>query len=129
MSVLQHLQDVQYLSKKFIHLLTCSYPPTKAKWEESLNVFEKCLKVIKMPTQIIHAFIVCMVELSGYCSIDWSSCGRFTDGCRHIDNAAFSEQFHIIGWYNGCLGRIGNMWALADMAYNEELNEQYMTYQ
>jgi hypothetical protein len=102
------------------HVLNCDYPATRTCRNECLLQLEKELQQINTPN-----IVVCTI-LHGFS--DWllghrqsSRSHALTVGSLHgsdmLLTTAYTEQFHSIGWFQFCLGRISKKWSQAVHMY------------
>jgi hypothetical protein len=101
------------------HVLTCNHPTTRTCCDECLLQLEKDLQQINTPN-----IVICTI-LHGFS--DWllgqqsSRSQALTVGSlRGSDmllTTAYTEQFHSIGWFQLCLGRISKKWSKAVHMY------------
>ena len=101
------------------HVLTCSHTDAINHREKALGNLKATLQAIATPWPIIDA-ILCGFSI-------WTKDPTTTQaraptagslrGPDAILTTAFREQFHEIGWYHMCLGRISKLWASALCQY------------
>jgi hypothetical protein len=104
----------------FQHVLKCTSASTQSARQEALLRLEKLLVTIGTPALVIS------VIMGGF--RDWldpafqetrRSRPATFGSLRPVDiliTQAYTEQFHSIGWYQFCLGRISNRWHKAVQA-------------
>jgi hypothetical protein len=103
----------------FHHVLTCPHPDTTSFHTEQLLALQKTLQQIDTPPimvqTILHGFDS-WLSPSEQTRSRTPTYGSLLPGDIHL-TSAYYDQFHKIGWFQLCLGRINSKWAVVIRAY------------
>jgi hypothetical protein len=104
----------------FEHVLRCSFPATMEVRATALDKLHKSLVAIGTPSQVVE---VILKGFQDWLDPDFSPTRRSRPttfgSLRPADiliTQAYSIQFHTIGWFQFCLGRVGKSWHKAVQA-------------
>jgi len=102
------------------HVLRCSYGPTVVVRQDGLKQLENRLKTMGTPPPVIK---VIMEGFSDWMDPQFPAARRSrpsTFGSLNptdiLLTQAYSDQYHTIGWFQFCLGRVSKLWHRAVQA-------------
>ncbi len=105
----------------FEHVLTCQHPAARIHREQCLQQLEKDLQQANTPGMVVHTILHGFSEWLHPAGQPTQS-QTLTAGSLHGSLRAYTEQFHNLGWYHFCLGRISKKWYQAVTIYMKEEN-------
>jgi hypothetical protein len=106
------------VEETFEHVLRCSLPQTVAYCNLQLNKLVLHLHKIQTPLPVIHALqkgFHDWLNQTTHCSRAHTYGSLF--GPDILLTSAYYEQYHQLGWFQLCLGRISKTWSKAVSSY------------